>query len=125
MKEKKWYEYDENERVKNVYGKTTLQDNQSKVMEIRIKDFLLAKQIANKLNLPYSASGVYVDNVEQLKYVLKLAREKVTMWFGINPKKKNINKWGKKSYGGKDINVNEIGFIFIDIDPCFLFSKKK
>jgi len=123
MKEKQWYEYEEDERVKNVYSKTTLQefwdwwsDKENKVMEIRIKDFILIKEIANKLSIPYSISGVYVNNVEQLKYVLKLAREKATMWFGINPKKKNTNRWGKKSYGGRDVNINEIGFIFVDID---------
>jgi len=123
MNETKWYEYNEEDKVKNVYSKITLQqfwdwwsNKENKVMEIRIKDFIIIKEIANKLNIPYSVSGVYVNNVVQLKYVLKLAREKATMWFGINPRKKNVNRWGRKSYEGRDINVNEIGFIFIDID---------
>lgn len=123
MKEKKWYEYNENEKVKNVYSKTTLQqfwnwwsNNENKVMEIRIKDFNLIKLVAIKNKLPYSASGIYINNVIQLKKVLSETRDKAVLWFGINPRKKNINKWGKKGFGGSDTNVNEIGFIFIDID---------
>jgi len=121
--EEKWYDMSEEERIKNVYSKYTIKDfwnwwsgGESKVMEVRIMDFTLVKEISLKYNLPYSASGVFVNNEITLKNVIGSVRDKATVWFGIQPRRKNWNKWGKKGFGGSDIFVDEIGFIFIDID---------
>jgi len=118
-----WYNYSIEERIEKVYRKFTLSDfwkwwsgSEQKVMEIRIKDYKLIKSLAETHNLLYSASGVYVWNDEMLKLVVSQVKNKATIWFGINPRKRNYNKYGFKSFGGSDCNIQEIGFIFIDID---------
>src|SRR3972149_3031022 len=118
-----WHELNEEKRVKDIYSKHSIEDfwnwwsnNQNRVMEVRIKDFDLIKEIANKFNIPFSASGVYVKNAEELKRVIAYARDKAVMWFGLQPRKKNWNKFGKKSFGGSDNHVGEIAYLFIDID---------
>lgn len=118
-----WYNYSITERIEKVYRKYTLSDfwnwwagTEYKVMEIRIKDFNLIKSLAETYNLPYSASGVYVWTEDMLKLVVSQVKNKATVWFGVNPRKKNYNKYGFKSFGGSDCNIEEIGFIFIDID---------
>lgn len=124
-----WYEYNEDERIKQVYTKYTIKDfldwwqnKSNNVMEIRIRDFNLIKEVSKKLNLNYSSSGVYIYTVEQLKQVIKECRDKAVMWFGCNSRKKSYNRWGNKSYGGGEkggssgVNVNSIDFIAIDID---------
>jgi hypothetical protein len=120
--EKLWYEYSEPDRIKEVYGKFTIQDfwdwwtgGSYKVMEVRIKDFPLIKKIATDLNLFWSASGVYVDSAVMLKEVIKRTRD-VTVWFGVNSRKKNWDAYGHKSFGGRDTNVMQIDVLFIDID---------
>lgn len=118
-----WYELEEEERIKQVYSKYKLEDfwkwwsgGQNKVMEVRIKDKDLIKETATKFNLRWSYSGVYVWNHILLKKVVSYVRDKATVWFGVNPRKQNWNPCGRKSFGGKDVNIAEIGFIFIDID---------
>jgi len=118
-----WYEYNEEERIKNVYSKYTIEDFwnwwssfNNQVMEVRIKDWAIIKQVANKYKLPYSYSGVYVCSHQQLKAVIAFVRDKATIWFGINSRKKNYNKKGWKVFEGKDVNVDSVEFIFIDID---------
>lgn len=118
-----WYELDEEERIKQVYTKYTIKDflewwqnKSSNVMEIRIKDYILLKEVAKKYDLPYSDSGIYVYTTEQLKVVIKECRDKSVMWFGCNSRKKAYNKWGNKGYGGSTVNVNSIDFIAIDVD---------
>ena len=118
-----WYNYSIDERIKNVYSKFTIKDfwdwwsgSEKKVMEVRIKDFMLIKEIATKYQLPYSASGVFVWNDEILKTIIGQVRNRANIWFGCNSRKINYNKWGKKSFGGSDCNIQEVGFIFIDID---------
>lgn len=118
-----WYNYSEKDRIENVYKKYNLNDfwdwwssKENKVMEVRIKDFKLLQSIAKQFNMPYSASGIYVWNYEMLKLVVGQVKNKATIWFGVNNRKKNYNRWGNKSYGGSDCNINEVGFIFIDID---------
>jgi len=118
-----WCNYSEKDRIENVYKKYNLNDfwdwwsgKEQKVMEVRIKDFKLLQQIAKQYNMPYSASGIYVLNYEMLRLVIGQVKNKATVWFGVNNRKKNYNRWGNKSYGGSDCNINEIGFIFIDID---------
>jgi hypothetical protein len=76
MTNKKWYELDEKERIK-LFAKYTIKDfwewwtnNEPRVMEIRITDYILVKEVAKKFNLPYSASGVYVFNELLLKAVI-------------------------------------------------------
>lgn len=118
-----WYEQNEKERIKNVYSKYTIKDfwnwwsgNINQVMEVRIKDWAIIKQVGNKYKLPYSSSGVYVWSWEQLKIVIAFVRDKATIWFGVNSRKKNYNHKGWKVFGGKDVNVDSVEFIFIDID---------
>lgn len=86
------------------------------VMEVRILNFELIKEVAKKFYIPYSVSGVYVDNDAKLKNVIAYCRDKAVMWFGINPRKKNYNKFGTKSFAGDDYHIQSISFIFIDID---------
>jgi len=125
----KWYEIDEAERIKKFYSNVTIQnfwdwwsDKEQKFMEVRIKDWKLTKETATRYKLPYSTSGVYVTTGTQLKNVLSYVRDKATVWFGINPRKKNKNLKGWNVFGSADrggsgdINVEEIKFLFIDID---------
>jgi hypothetical protein len=119
-----WYNYTEDERIKNVYCNYTIQNfwdywsnKENRVMEVRIKDFKLIKEIAKKYNLPYSSSGIYVWLYEQLKIVIKSIREKnVTAWYSVNSKRKNWNKWGNKSFTGEDCCIKQIDYLFIDVD---------
>jgi len=122
--DKQFYEYEtDEERVSNVYSKFTIQqlwdfwtNKESKIMEIRIMDFNLIKEISDNFNLPWSASGVYIKDVNELKTVIKYTRDKAVMWFGINRRKKNWSKWKFKIFGGTDHFIDSIDFIFIDID---------
>lgn len=118
-----WYNLSTEERIEKFYRKFTLSDfwdwwagKEHKVMEVRIKDYTLIKSLAETYNIPYSASGVYVWTDEMLKLVVSQVKNKATVWFGVNPRKKNYNKYGFKSFGGSDCNIQEIGFVFIDID---------
>jgi len=118
-----WHRLDENDRIKKFYSNFTISDfwewwsdGNNKVMEIRIKDYNIMRETAKRFKLPYSPSGVYINNSVQLKNVIAFVRDKTTMWFGINPRKRNFDIYGYKNFGGKDINVEEIKFIFIDID---------
>ena len=119
----KWYNLNEKERIEQVYSKYTVKDfwewwcsGEAKVMEVRIKDYILIKLVAKKFNLPYSPSGVYVWTEQQLKQVMKEVRDKATIWMAVNSRKQNWGKWGKKSFGGTDNNVKQIDVLFIDID---------
>ena len=121
---KQFYEYEtDEERVSNVYSKFTINDfwtwwsnNQEKTMEVRIRDYNLIKETASKLNLPWSPSGIYTSNANQLKLILKEVRDKTVLWMGISPRKKNWCKNGYKGFAGTDHHVEEIAFLFIDID---------
>jgi len=123
MSEKKWYDLDEKECIKQVYSKYTIKefwdfwsDKKLRHMEVRIKDYELIKTTADKFKLPWCSSGVFVCNDVQLKNVIAFVRDKATIWFGAQPRKKNWSSRGWKTFGGKDTNVDEISFIFIDID---------
>jgi len=124
-----WYELEEGDRIKQFYSKYSIQEfwdwwsgGDSKVMEVRIKDYKLLRETADKFKVPYSTSGVYVNNATSLKQIIGYVRDKATIWFGINPRKKNKNLKGWSVYGSgpqggsADINVDEICFLFIDID---------
>lgn len=118
-----WYNLSEDERIKNVYSKYTIKDFwdwwsgvEHKVMEVRIKDFKIIKQVGKELNLPFSVSGIYVWNDVQLKQVIGKVRNQTTIWFGVNPRKRNYNLKGWKVFEGKDVNVQEIDYIILDID---------
>jgi len=126
---KKWYKYSDEDKIKNVYTKYSLEmfwnwwnDNNQRVMEVRIQGYELIKETADRFNLPYSSSGVYVWTYKQLLKVIGFTREKTTIWFGIQPRMKNINKkgwkvWGSGEKGGSsDYNVSELAYLFIDID---------
>lgn len=119
----KWHYLSEEERVKNVYSKYSIDDfwnwwsNKEEVfMEVRIMDWKLVKTVAKKFKLPFSSSGIYVKTANELKLVMKETRDKAKMWFAINPRKKNYNKRGWKSFEGKDENVDTISYLLVDID---------
>jgi hypothetical protein len=117
-----WFDLNEEQKVKEVYSKYSIADfwnwwtdGDDQVMEVRIKDYPRLKDFALKNKLPFSLSGIYVSNVEELKLVIKNFRDDTTLWFGVNPRKKAYHK-NMKVYGGKDVNVHFVNFIFIDID---------
>ena len=118
-----WYNLDEKNRIKEYYSKYSIKNfwdwwanGENRVMEVRIKDWQLIKQVAAKFKLPYSLSGVYVFDSTQLKNVIANTRDIATTWFGVQPRKVNYNKKGWKSFGGLDTNVSEIAFLFLDVD---------
>jgi len=120
-----WYNLTEKERVNNVYSNYTIKDfwdwwsdGKDRYMEIRIvKNFPLLKETAERFNLSWSNSGVYVNNALDLKKVIAFVRDKkTTVWYSIQPRKKNIKRDGSFGLEGKDYFVDEIAFIFVDID---------
>ncbi len=136
-KEIKWYELDEKDRINKVFTKYTIQDfwdwwsnKEQKIMEVRITDVVIIKETAYRFQLPYSMSGVYVQDAQQLKNVIAFVRNRATMWFGINPRCKNWNRFGTKGFGsgGKGgsstENVAEVGFIFVDVDRVIKKKEK-
>ena len=120
---KKWYEFDIKNRYKFIYKKYSLKDfwdwwsdNKDEYMEIRITDFKLLKDYATLYHIPYSKSGIYIHNAWQLEKIVDFFADKTTIWFGINPKRRVYNKYGKLVFGGLDINISKIKFLFLDID---------
>lgn len=118
-----WFNLSEPDKVKEVYSKFTLvdfwnfwSDGKSRVMEVRIKDWDIKKKIHEEFGYPYSMSGVFVKDSNELKNVIAVSRDRHIMWFGTQPRRKVINKKGYKNYGGSDVNVDEIVFLFLDID---------
>lgn len=124
-----WYNINEEDRVKNVYSKYTIEDfwnwwsdKKQKAMEVRINKWEKIKETAKKFNIQYSTSGVYVWDYVMLKRVIMYLRNDCTLWFGINSRKKNWTRkgwkgWGSGEKGGSsDDNINSIDFIFVDID---------
>lgn len=114
---------DEEQRIKEVYTKYKIKDffdwwsdNTNTWMEIRTIDWTIAHDIGLKCDVYYSHTGVFVNNVEQLKKVIAYARDKTVLWYGVNPRKWGITKWGRKGISGGDNFVDTIKFIFIDID---------
>lgn len=114
-----WYDMTEDERISKVYGKYTIKQFwdwwDCGVMEVRIMDFKLIKRLASYLNLFYNMSGVYVKDAKELKDVIYSSKG-VMKWFGINPRKRNYNKFGKKVIGDTEHHVDSISYIAIDID---------
>ena len=99
-----WYEMKEKERIKKVYCKYTIMDfwkwwreGQNKIMEVRIRDYEIIREVAERYNLNYSPCGVYIYDIILLKQVIQYVRDKAVVWFGINPRKRNWNKWGFKN----------------------------
>ena len=77
-----WFEHNQDDRIKEVFSKFTIKDfwdwwcnDNPKVMEVRIKDYRLIKEIASELGYPYSLSGIYVWSESMLKSVIKRIRE--------------------------------------------------
>lgn len=120
----KWFEMSEEERVKDIYSKHSIKSfwdwwsgGQDKFMEIRIKDIEKIKKVSKDYDLPWSASGVYVNNADDLKRVIGRLRNDTVMWFSVNPKKRNYTAYSnKKVFSGSDNHVESIKFLFIDID---------
>ena len=69
----KWYELEERALLKRLSNHSIKDfwdwwsDGENRVMEIRIKDYPLIKEVAKRFNIPYSVSGVYVNNAQLLK----------------------------------------------------------
>jgi hypothetical protein len=120
-----WYSLSVEDRIKEVYSKFNISDffkwwqgDSGKYMEVRIMDYNLIKEVANKLNISYSKSGVYVNNAVQLKNVIAYCRERAVMWWGCNSRKRNWDIWGYKSFGGGNYYIDCVDTLFIDIDRC-------
>ena len=118
-----WHNLSEADKVKEVYSKFSLEgfwnfwsDGKPRVMEIRLKDWDIKKKIHERFGYPYSMSGVFVKDVVELKNVIAVSREAHVMWFGIQPRRKVINKAGFRNYGGTDAHADEIAFLFFDVD---------
>jgi hypothetical protein len=119
----KWYEYNIKDRYEKIYNSFSLEDfwnwwsdKEDAVMEVRIKSFDKIKEFSLKYKMPMSASGLYVKSAKQLQLVVDVFGKTTTMWFGINPKKRMMNKYGKMRFAGTDVNITQIKFLFIDID---------
>lgn len=92
-------------------------NNSSCSFEVRIKNYDWLKVVATKLEIPYSKSGVYVNDYLKLFRVIKLVREKQTVWISVNPKRKSFYENQKfKSFNGTDASIEQITNIMIDID---------
>jgi len=117
-----WFDLSESDRVSQVYSKTSIKQfwdwwsDGGSVMEVRIMDVNLIKFVAKQVGIPWSFSGVYVSNDVELKKVIGLVRDKATVWFGIQPRKKNWSKVGFKVFEGKDTHVESLKYLFIDVD---------
>jgi len=121
-----WFELTEEERIKQIYSKFSIQEfwdwwsnKQYTTMEVRIKDYKTIVKVAQKFKIPYSASGVFVNNPTQLKKVIFDIRKTTTVWFGINPRKRNWVIGKEKTFkvlGGGDNFIDSITHILIDID---------
>lgn len=118
-----WYELEESDRVKKVYSKFKINDfwnwwsdGQPLWMEVRTTDWKVAQQLGVSLGLYYSHTGVFVRSANQLKKVIAHCRDKLTIWFGAQPRKWSYNKWGKRAISGGDNFIDSIKFIFVDID---------
>jgi len=120
----KWYELNNEERTNNIYLKFSIKEfynwwsNQTNNwMEIRTVDWEQAKEIGKTLSIPYSHTGVFINNEVNLGNAIRyINNKKYTAWFGINPRKFNFNKYGSKSLSGGDHFIQSINYIFIDID---------
>jgi hypothetical protein len=120
----KWYEYNNIERKKVVYDKYSTadfwnwwSDGEEAFMEVRImKDYKEIKKFAQSVKLPFSSSGIYVKSAHELSFVINKFKDTHTIWFGINPKRQVINPRGWKTFSGKDIGIDKIKYLFIDID---------
>jgi len=91
--------------------------NTDSTFEVRIKSYDWLKAVAEKLKIPYSKSGVYVNNNITLFKVIKLIRDKQTVWISVNSKRKSFSTNTKfKTFNGTDSGILEIKNIMIDID---------
>lgn len=118
-----WYEFEGLDRIKNVYKKHSLQDffnwwndEKNQVMEIRFQEWKYADECSKLFFVQKHKQSVFIDNHEKLIKIVKYFSKHTTMWFGVNPKKKTLNKYGKNKYNDLDIGISKIKHIFIDID---------
>jgi len=124
MTDIKWYEYDIKDRYENVYKKFSILDfynwwsdkNEDEYMEIRFQKWQHAELCQQKFNLYKHKNSVFINKDWQLKNIVGYFRDKSTLWFGINPRRKLRNQYGNFVFSGKDINVSKIKYVFIDID---------
>lgn len=118
-----WYEATDLERYKAFNKKFSLkqffewwQDSEDEYMELRVKDVELITEYCNKYKAPRSAGGVFVNKHWQLEKAVAFFRKRTTVWFGVNPRRRVKNVYGKYKFTGKDIGISRIKFLFIDID---------
>lgn len=121
--EKKWYELEPTERFEQVYKKYSIKDffnwlvdDKKETIEIRFDKWQIADECSKKFFVKKNMSSVFIDKPNKLVKIIKEYRFKSTMWFGVNPKRATLNKYGKKHFSGKDVNIDKIKFLFIDID---------
>jgi len=123
IQNKQWYEYNITDRYNKIYKQFSLQDfwswwsdNEDIYMELRITDFKLMREYAKIHKIPHSASGMYIHHGWQLEKIINYFKDKSTIWFGINPKRRLLNNYGYSAFSGLDVNISKIKFLFIDID---------
>jgi hypothetical protein len=121
----KWYEYNIRDRYEKVYNQFSTEDfwnwwsdNEDTYMEVRVKNnFHLIDEYSKAYSVPRSPGSLYINQAWQLEKVIKFFNSHQTnLWFGLNPKRKLIDKYGNLRFSGKDINVSKIKFLFLDID---------
>lgn len=118
-----WFEYPVKQRYKEVYNKYTIKDfydfwknDEEDVMELRFSNMEIAKQAAKKHFVKRNLTNVYTNNPLIIKNIIRDFRKKDNIWFGVNPKRKIINRFGGYNYTGKDVGIKNINHLFIDID---------
>jgi hypothetical protein len=118
--EKKWYEYGLKERYEKIYSKYSIKeffkwwigDDEDSFMEIRYDDWKIVKFCNESLNFINNKNSLFINKDWQLEKLIKISRDKSTLWFGINPRR-FLPHIG---ISGKDININKLKFLFVDID---------
>ena len=121
--QKKWYELPINERLKQVYKRFSIEEfwnwwsNAEDVyMELRINNKRMMFDYAKKYKVPVSKSGIFVNSAWKLRKAIEYFRNHDTIWYGVNPRRRIPDKYGRMRFQGLDVNVSEIRFLFIDID---------
>ena len=88
-----------------------INNDSNNTYEVRIRDYKIVKHIATEFKLPFYSGGVFVNTYEQLYSVIKCIRQHTTAWISVNPKRRVNGK-----HGGKDLYIESINHIFLDID---------
>lgn len=118
-----WFELPLKTRYKEVYSNFSIKDfydfwkgEEGDFLELRFSDMDLAKEVSKKYHVKRNLTNVYVNNPLLIKNIIRDYRKKDNIWFGVNPKRKVINRFGSYNFTGKDVGIKSINHLFIDID---------